>query len=1327
MLRVRVLGDLTIEVDGRAVEPPSSRRARALLGWLVVKRGMHPRSTLAARFWPDVLDESARTSLRSALSALRRALGPGSDQYLIAGRDEVGLADDSLVWTDLAEFGRCVAEERLEEALALSRGELLAGLYDDWGYEFRDGHHDRVADVLARLAAGAEAAGDLQRAIGYTRQQVALDPLAEEPQRDLMRRLAAAGDRAAAIKTYERLSQRLRDELRIAPSQATRELAETLRGGRDADGAAPAAAAAPLPAAAVVTLLFTDLVGSTELLSELGDDEAERLRRVHFGLLRDVAAAHGGEAVKNLGDGLMVAFPSTVNAVGCAIAIQQAVHRRNARQGDDRLQVRVGLNVGEPIRDEGDYFGTPVVVAKRLCDIAAGGQILASELLRALVESRGSFTFRSCGPMPVKGIAQPLPACEIVWEPAEERQIALPPSFVAGESAPLVGRDHEFDELSRCWEEARDGRRRVAMVVGEPGIGKTRLAAEFCRSAHAHQAVVLLGRCYEESLVPYQSFAEALRHYVTECPLDELRLVLGPHRATLARLLPELSEHALQAAPGSPGAFGERELFVLFDAVASALSAIAAAHPLIVVLDDLHWADAPTLSLLRHVVRATDGASLLILGTYRETEVDEGHALAEALAELRRARALDTLSLGGLAENEVAAMISSQSGRAAPAELARSIVDRTQGNPFFVEELLRDAAAGDDFGAALTRIPDSVKDVLRRRLRRLGVTAKRLLTFAAVTGREFELDVLEPVAGLPVDQVAESLEEAIAAHIVGESTSSIGRYSFTHALIRDTIYEQLSLTRRAQLHRQIGEAMESVWSEKADEHASELAYHFSAAGEVAKASAYHSQAAGRAQSVYAVEPALAHYTAALEAAAELGLQPEVEPAVRQLLLQRGRMRYRTGDIGGAGSDFEAALAAARRSQDRAFEMATLNEVGILELRSSLTAAAECHHAALEVARDLDDAVAQTNALDRLAVISSHVLEFDLALELGEQALELARATGDDTVVGRAIDSIKLAVWQLGDLGRLEELTGELERLWRERDDLWYLQFTLLEAAFVPIGRAQWEEAAERLKAAAAINRRVRDPLAEVLILDALCWLHRSRGAYEEALAAGRRAVAQAAGGGWEAWAAATLGWTLLDLRAPAEAAEILDRGRAAGERTGASSETVRCLGQLAWARWLLGDKDEAQALATRGEELLGRVGAPEGGAFLFGAQAYAATARVLLGSGAPDRGENLLRPVLEAAKTSGWREAAATSSLVLGLCLEARGELDQARTTLTEAATLSDEHGIPAPSWEAHAALARMGEQSIEHTAAAAAIVERMGAGLKNEAERDRMREQLSL
>ena len=893
MLRVRLLGDLTVEVDGSRVDAPASRRARSLLGWLALDRRMHARSSLAARFWPDVLDESARTSLRSALSALRRALGPDSERYLIATRDDVGLAPEELVWTDVAEFDRCVARDQLEEALELCRGELLASLDDDWVFERRDEHRDRVAGVLAQLAARAESTDDLQAAIGFTRRQAALDPLAEEPQRELMRRLAAAGDRAAAIRAYERFSQRLRDELRIVPSPATRELAETLRHGTAAAEPLPPRAvtspvvSVPAPssssAGAVVTLLFTDLVGSTELLGQLGDDEAERLRRVHFGLLRDVAIAHSGQEVKNLGDGLMVAFSSAVNAVSCAIGIQQAVHRHNARHGDDRLRVRVGLNIGEPIRDEGDYFGTPVVVAKRLCDVAEGGQILTSELLRALVGSRGGFGFRPRGSLALKGISEPLAACEVVWEPATERRVALPPSFLFDEPTALVGRDAPLRELGRQWQDACDGRRRIAMLIGEPGIGKTRLAAEFCRTAHADGATVLLGRCYEESLVPYQPFVEALSQYVAESPLDELRLVVGPHRATLAKLLPELAGQAPRTTAGGGTEASEREQFLLFDAVASFLVEIAEAHPLILVLDDLHWADASTLQLLRHVTRSSEEASLLILGTYRETEVDQRHPLAQALAELRRARSLDSLRIRGLGEEDLAELISAQAGGEAPAiGVVRSIRERTEGNPFFVEELLRDVGVEHDWSMAIARIgvPESIKDLLLRRLRRLDDTCRRLLTFAAVTGREFALEVLEQISDTAAGDVAENLEQAIAAQVIEESPGSIGHYSFAHALIRETIYEQLSHTRRAQLHRLIGEAIEATVADATDERASALAHHFSAAGDVAKAYEYHSRAAAAAQRVYAIEPALAHYTAALDAGGELRLEADREPAIR---------------------------------------------------------------------------------------------------------------------------------------------------------------------------------------------------------------------------------------------------------------------------------------------------------------------------------------------------------------------------------------------------------------------------------------------------------------
>ncbi len=710
--------------------------------------------------------------------------------------------------------------------------------------------------------------------------------------------------------------------------------------------------------------------------------------------------------------------------------------------------------------------------------------------------------------------------------------------------------------------------------------------------------------------------------------------------------------------------------------------------------------------------------------------MDEADPLARALAELRRARVLVSLRIGGLGEDDVAKLISARAASEAPAPFARSMRDRTEGNPFFVEEVLRDVDE-DDWSTAIARlgVPETVKDVLLRRMRRLDDNCRRLLTFAAVTGREFALEILVRISDTTADDVAETLDQAIAARVIEESPGSIGQYSFAHALIREAIIEQLSHTRRAQLHRLIGEAMEATVADAPGERASALAHHFSAAGQTAKAYEYHSRAAAAAQRVYAIDPALAHSTAALEAGGKLGLEVHRDPAIRALLLQRGRMLFRTGDDAGAEADLQAVLDGARRCGDRVMEMETLNELGIKRLRSDLTVAAAFHEAALEIAQELEDKAAQTLALDRLAVISSHLLKLDRGLELGERSLGLARETGDPSVIGRAMDSIKLATLQLGDLPRLKVLTDELERVWRERGDLWYLQWTLLESAFVPIGAGRWHDASERLAEAGAINRRVRDPGAEPLILDALCWLHRSRGAYQEALSAGRRAVTLGASIGWEGWTAPTLGGLLLELCAPAPAAAVLERGLATATENGDRHALTRCLSQLAWARWLLGARDAARSLADRAEQLLVEVSAPSGGAFVFGTHAYVATARVHLAAGMPERGQALLRPVLAAAERSGWQEAAATTRLVLGLCLEARGELDQAFAQLARAAETADAHGIPAPGWEAHGALARAcraagrPDAADEHAAIAEAIVERVTTGLKDDGLRAGLRE----
>ena len=1319
MLSVRVLGELALDLDGIPIDPPAGRRARSLLGLLALDHRLHARSELAARFWPDVLDESARTSLRSALAALRRALEPDAARYLVATRERVGLGED--VWTDSAAFEQLAAAGRLREAIELYRGDLLSGLDDDWVLSARDEWRERAAEALAGLAAEAETAGDWVTAIVHTRRIVALDPLAEEGHRALIRRLAESGDRAAALAAYTRYAERLRTELRIVPSPATRTLVDDLRRS-DSDFAGGATAhetptasedvARVAPASGTVTLLFTDLVGSTELLGELGDDEAERLRRVHFSLLRDVALSHGGQEVKSLGDGLMVAFSSSVDAAHCAIGIQQAVDRHNRRTGSERLKVRVGLNVGEPIRDEGDFFGTPVVVAKRLCDRAEGGQILASELVRLLIGGRGGFVFRPVAELELKGLAQRVSACEVAWEPAGLERVALPADLARDEGA-LVGRASELSALEDAWRRTRAGRLGVVVVTGEPGIGKTRLVAELCRRAHTDGATVLLGRSHEESLAPYEPFLEALRQYVAACPVDELTLQIGTGRRVLAKLVPEL-DGADDTRTGATAAAGEDggERYALFDAVGSLLREAALSHPAILVLDDLHWADDASLLLVRHVARVAADAPLLILGTYREMEVREDDPLLSTLAELRRARALESVSLGGLGADEVAVLIRER-GADISEELARSVAQRTEGNPFFVEETIRHL---DAHGGQLA-VPESVKDLLRRRLQRTAEPARHALSAAAVLGREFDLDALELMIGADSKELLEAIEESLSEHVLIEVGDTIGRFGFAHALIRETVYEQLSAVRRARLHRRAGEVLEQLHAARLDEHADQLAHHYVQAGDDAMSLDYQLRAARAAWRVYASEAAIAHQDAAFETTARLGLSPEADERLRRLLLERGWMHYVKSDYEASVADYGRALEAARAARDRRLEAEVLDGLALAEKPFDVGRSGAHHREALAVAEEIDDMPLQIRILSRMSLVRSTNLDLAGALEAGERALELAERTGDDNDRTTAMDALKLAALQLGDLDRLDALTTELEKIERRRGDLWYLQWTLLESSFVPIAKARWNLAIARLQEALAIHARIADALCGPPIHDATCWLERSRGDFGKALAEGRLAAQlteRAAPNAWAAWTRATLGWALLDARAVDDAVTVLERGLADAFTL---CDRFRVAAHLAWAQTLAGNDVRADEATCEAEQALAQLTVPAGGAFLFGFGAAVGLARAHLAAGRPERGEALLTPLLAVAARSGWHEATASMSLGLGLCREACSDADDARVLLRSAIDLAERHGLPTVEWDARTALARLSPtaEATRLRAESAAVVERLADSLGDE------------
>ncbi len=1340
MMRVRLLGEMTLEVDGRHLELPASRRARSLLGMLALERRAHPRGQLAARFWPDVLDESARTSLRSALSALRRPLGANADRYLLATRDAVALAGPDEVWTDVGEFDRLLAEGRLEDALELSKGDLLEELDDDWVYERRDEHRARVVALLERMAAAAEAAGDLAATVALTRRQVALDPLSEEANRELIRRLATNGDHSAALTTYRRLADRFASELGIVPSPATRKLVEGIRAGEmtpppvavpPSDSPLPAAPLPPPTAerrTGTVTLLFTDQVGSTKTLQRLGDEEGERLRRAHFGLLREAAAMHGGEEVKNLGDGLMVAFVSAVDALACAITMQQAVDRARA-SGELAFAVRIGLNVGEPIRDEGDYFGTPVVIAKRLCDAGAPGQILASELVRGLVGTRGGFEYRALGAVPLKGVADPVPACEVIWEPSTEARVPLPPLLAGEDRGTFVGRSDAGAALEAAWAAVRERGFRVMVLAGEPGIGKTRLVREFARTAHERGATVLAGSCHEETLIPYQPFVEALRHYIACCPPAELAVQVTPRRAQLAAIVPELEDP--RTPYGSPGLGAEQERFRLFEAVSSLLGDAAHLRPLVLFLDDLHWADRPSLLLLRHLARSAKDAPLMVLGTYRPVEVGDEDPLAEALAELRRARSVERLSLSGLGEAEVAELIAGRTGQQAPRGFVRRVADRSEGNPFFIEELLHDVGAQADWDAAAGGVPDSVKDLLLRRLRGLGDDCRQALSVASVAGREFELDVLERVLEHPRDRLIDLVEEAIDADVLVEPTQSAGRLSFSHALFRETIYEQLSATRKAAIHGRIAAAIEEVPTDRPDERAGTLAYHYRAAGELRKAFDYHRRAAAAAERVHAQETALENLQGAIVAGEMLGMTAATEETIRDLYRARAWTFQMLGEPGRALADLEHALAGARAAGDRASEMHVHNALGAHWHVRDPQASRHCYEEALRIAKELGDESGQVNALSRLSLVLANELEFAEAVELGERALGIARGAGDELAVSRAMDSLKFAALQLGDLERLRELCAELERAQRKRGEEWYLQFTLCESCYVPLERCDWQEAEQRIEEALAISERIGEPNSGVLIRDTLGLIARCRGDYTRSLAFGREALARAdtPDADWLGWAAAGLAGTLLDLRATDEAVAVLERGLAAAERNGARGQIFRCLGALSSASRMASAETRARTLAERAQQIAEQVTTPPGKVDFWGEQAYFAIAETHLAAGEIERAEETMRGRLKAWQGSGARRSIAMTARLLSRCAEARGDWASAARMLARSAQAAGDEGLICERWQIEAGLARVAtaadrlEQAEDHSRRARELIDTMAASVRDEEIGTRFRE----
>ena len=626
----------------------------------------------------------------------------------------------------------------------------------------------------------------------------------------------------------------------------------------------------------LVTILFTDLVGSTELLSRTGDEAAQRIFRAHHDLLAELATEHGGDEVKWLGDGLMVAFPSAAAAVRAALAMQVAT-RRPVR--GEHLAIRVGLNAGEALRDASDFFGLPVVVARRLCDRAHAGQTLCSDVVAGLLSGRPEFAFRDLGKLELKGVANAVSAFEV--HDAGTAFQTLPARM------PFVGREAERARLDQRLAEAIGGHGGVVMVAGEPGLGKTRLSEELARQAARQDCDVLWGHCFDgEWTPPYTPFAEIIEAVVLAADADELRLDLGSGGPPLAQLVPAIRK-AIPDLAEPVSLQPDEERFRLLDAAVHLLSARSERRPLLVMVEDLHWADRGTVALLRHLARFAARHRMLIVGTFRDAEVDRNHPLSDALGAFPRDTTYDLLRLDGLSAEAIGDLLVAVANteHVNPAIVA-DFTEETAGNPFFLQEALRHLIEeGKLYRDAEGRwtadqrirdlgIPESVRAVIGRRLARLSERANRLLAVASTFEGTFRIDIAAAAAELSEMEALDAIDEALAAQLarLGAEPDTC---AFAHALVRDTIYEELSGPRRLRLHRRVAEALETAYGSRRSP---------TQAGEIA--SQYH-RSAGIPGAERGVEPALvaashaegtgAHDEAAAFLRIALGLLPDDDP------------------------------------------------------------------------------------------------------------------------------------------------------------------------------------------------------------------------------------------------------------------------------------------------------------------------------------------------------------------------------------------------------------------------------------------------------------------
>jgi class 3 adenylate cyclase/DNA-binding CsgD family transcriptional regulator/tetratricopeptide (TPR) repeat protein len=806
-------------------------------------------------------------------------------------------------------------------------------------------------------------------------------------------------------------------------------------------------------------ILAADAAGFSRLMSQ--DEHAtvvalDAARQVFKAQIE----AQQGRVIDMAGDSVLAVFETATGAVAAALAIQHELAANTTDAAPQRrMHFRIGVHLGDVIeKADGTVYGDGVNVAARLQVLAQAGGITVSDSVYGVVGGRVIAKFIDQGEQTLKNIARPIRAYAIdlglppapapataAEDPAQAARPSrlrragdapaaqspaaaadpTPTAVAATRTAPrpsnlFVGRQQELTQLTKALDSARQGRGRVVLLAGSGGIGKTRLAQQLAALAEPQGVPVLWGRCLEEpGAPPYWPWRQLIRSYLRGGSDDDPARTLGADLADIAGIVPEVAEQFGVPPRQAEAGDSAQSRFRLFDAVTGFWRRAAQRVPLLLIFEDLHFADATSLRLFGFLANEIDDSRLLLLGTYRDTELSRQHPLFETLAELARASAFQRLELAGLSSRETEEFLAAASGATASARWVSALHARTEGHPLFLEETLRlmlegrgaldiDPVDGDP--RLLTTIPSGVREVIGKRLNRLSPTASRLLSIAACIGRTFELQLL---ARLEVDksedEILDGLEEALAVHLI-EAVPQSHQFRFSHALIRETLYDEMLGLRRSRLHLRIAEILEQRHDADDAMALAQLAYHFSEAGPgaAAKALDYARRSAEHAAQLLAFEEAARLYRLALQLQQQHFARDAALRCGLLLGLGRAEMSLGAGEPARAAY-WEAAELARNHGLPEPFAQAAVG----FERSNRYTASSGEPSVALlleAVALHQADDPMRVELLANLCRAYVYSDRADEAKQAHRRAVALAREIGDPRALAIALSSIATAIY-----------------------------------------------------------------------------------------------------------------------------------------------------------------------------------------------------------------------------------------------------------------------------------------------------------------------------